>query len=589
MTLDHLRVSWNKSTTPYLAFVAKLLRPRFMRYQPRAIRIPRPSGSSYTEPVHGWLYFDGPLSALNRQKRIVLNIPGGGFVAMDPRTNDDSLFAWAGRTGLPILSLDYRKAPEYPYPYALNESYDVYHTIIATRGRCLGLSGETVPQIVLSGDSAGGNLATGTVLMVIQSSSTDTRLEQSPNALPRPAGLVLSYPALDVNIGNWMTDEQMSLIRDRGMRKTVKRVLRRKNSTFDALTPGASPHVSDDEEASPPSTTGPPVGGQVGKEVQDLGDSPSAPNPLSKTRLATPSMISYVNDRVLTPEMMRAMIILYVGPHSRPDFSTEYLLSPVLAPEQLLARFPKTYIITGERDPLVDDTVIMAGRIRAAKRARWNERRELGALTKREKKRGWHESDCVEVCLIEGISHAFIQIAQLYPQAWKYIHKMGGWYIDAFNSVDAEREAQAQDQDSTSTSVLKEKQRRMESQKSRNQLNTSNSQHHRRTPTASSMEEDNPLEIGSARKKAAHYQSAHSGLDQQEHGSGILGLDSHSDQVGSPRSPATPAGGLARDHPLHRPKSVGDLASEEDLLARRMRGLVGGLTRRERRSSEEDA
>ncbi len=81
------------------------------------------------------------------------------------------------------------------------------------------------------------------------------------------------------------------------------------------------------------------------------------------------SMISYFNDRVLTPEMMRAMIILYIGPHNRPDFASDYLLCPILAPDVLLARFPKTYFLTGERDPLVDDTVIFSGRLRRVKAA----------------------------------------------------------------------------------------------------------------------------------------------------------------------------------------------------------------------------
>ena len=112
-----------------------------------------------------------------------------------------------------------------------------------------------------------------------------------------------------------------------------------------------------------------------------MQDAVSLNQPL-KTRLAVPSLISYVSDRVLTPEMLRAMIILYIGPHSRPDFATDFLLSPVLAPDSLLAQFPKTYFLTGERDPLVDDTVIMAGRIRAAKSRDWH---EIGRASCRER------------------------------------------------------------------------------------------------------------------------------------------------------------------------------------------------------------
>ena len=218
LTVDHLRVSWNKGTSPYLAALTNLLRPRLMWYPPRKIRIPRPKESSYSEPVIAWLYFNGPISALKKHDKIVLDIPGGGFVAMDPRNHDDKLMGWAGKTGLPILSLDYRKAPEFPYPYALNECYDVYHTIVATRGRCMGLSGELDPKIVVAGDSAGGNLAVGMVMMILQTGSTETRRWQGERDLPPPTGVVLIYPALDMNIGNWMTDEQMALIRDRRSR-----------------------------------------------------------------------------------------------------------------------------------------------------------------------------------------------------------------------------------------------------------------------------------------------------------------------------------------------------------------------------------
>lgn len=64
------------------------------------------------------------------------------------------------------------------------------------------------------------------------------------------------------------------------------------------------------------------------------------------------------------------MAILYVGPKQNPDFSADYFLSPLLAPMALLAHFPPVLMICGEKDPFVDDTVILAGRIREAKRAR---------------------------------------------------------------------------------------------------------------------------------------------------------------------------------------------------------------------------
>lgn len=40
----------------------------------------------------------------------------------------------------------------------------------------------------------------------------------------------------------------------------------------------------------------------------------------------------------------------------KPDLENDYYLSPINAPDSILAQFPKTYLICGEKDPLVDDT-----------------------------------------------------------------------------------------------------------------------------------------------------------------------------------------------------------------------------------------
>ncbi|KAL2265751.1 hypothetical protein VTJ83DRAFT_6851 [Remersonia thermophila] len=484
ITVEHMRVSWNKGNqSPILRFAQGLLRPRYTRWPPRQLRIHRPAASDYKEPVMAWLYFDGPLTELRRHTEIVLDIPGGGFVAMDPRCNDDKLFAWAAKTGRPVISLDYRKAPEYPYPYALNECYDAYTTIIRTRGRCIGLSGDVVPKVVITGDSAGGNLATATTLMIIESGSSPVRRFSATEApLPVPDGLVLFYPALDMNIGSWMSDEQMMLIKDRRMGGTNRPIMQRKQSQYLNLA-GGSVKADDDDDpppsrpvsdasgaaplGTPPGTPpevdaakpapeyatsgattwstvlqGPPAPASptaTKKSVAGSGAaaaaSPSAAQPGAshhpqqmRTRLAMSSMISYFNDRVLTPEMMRGMVILYIGPHNRPDFSRDYLLSPVLAPEVLLSKFPKTYFLTGERDPLVDDTIIFAGRlqrVKAAQMASGGQRlnyKDEDALTK-----GFNQKDVAEVTLLPGVSHGFMQFPTVYPPAFKHIARSAEW------------------------------------------------------------------------------------------------------------------------------------------------------------------
>ena len=578
LTVDHLRVSWDKPNTPYISFFTKLLRPRLMRYPPREIRIRRPKESAYKEPVHAWLYFDGPLSALKREERLILDIPGGGFVAMDPRAHDDKLMAWAGRTGRPVLSVDYKKAPEYPYPHALNECYDVYHMLHASRGKCVGLSGEVMPKVVVSGDSAGGNLAVGMILMVLQAGTTSTRRWQGEQSLPPPDGVVLVYPALDFNIGNWMTDEQMALIRDRRSRKVNQGILRRKSDDYRNLTP-STPHQSEDEDttddplkengSSSLATPKDAVHTSAGHTVDAIHSPPSVlttnnaqvasqsakPQAL-KTRLAMSSMISYFNDRILSPEMMRAMIVLYIGPHNRPDFATDFYLSPLLAPEALLARFPMTYILTGERDPLVDDTVIFAGRIRQSKLARFVERKELGL---EKEKAHFREEDHVEVSLIPGISHGFLQFASVFPESWSYIFRCARWMNECFERSEAS--------DATGSSIVDSKDTGHEPTNAGNgEPFPSRRRHHFRTRTESSGDEDHPLEMSTSK--------AYLVSPKRSSSNSPIPSQSRSPRL---RRHQTQSKEMAQSLKERRRMSLVSLASEDDLLGRRMRGLTGGL------------
>ncbi|OTB13411.1 hypothetical protein K445DRAFT_64604 [Daldinia sp. EC12] len=569
LTVDHLRVSWNKGTTPYLRAVQNLMRPRFTRWPPRAIRIPRPSSSDYKEPVSGWLYYDGPIADLEHINKMILDIPGGGFVAMDPRCNDDKLFAWAGKTGLPVLSLEYKKAPEFPYPYALNECFDVYTTIVRSKGRCIGMSGLEIPKVVVTGDSAGGNLATAMTLMLIES-ATNRRRSPVQVELPLPAGLVLLYPGLDMNIGNWMSDEQMSLIKDRRVRATNKDYLRRKNMQYNDLV--GTPHQSDDEDDESSGTV--PGEKSSALDIDDKNNGLRSPQPEyshanrqtwakseqsvitsdrnsksmshrpepMKTRLAMASMISYFNDRVLTPEMMRAMIILYIGPHNRPDFSQDYLLSPILAPDILLQKFPKTYFLTGERDPLVDDTVIFAGRLRRAKQAFHSQRssqgiKELNDIT------DFDDKDVAEVVLIPGISHGFTQFPSLYPPAWKLIDRCARWAVDLLDTAETR---------------MKHEQR------------TVSQRHHMRTE--SSGDEDRPLEINMTKMRSRTISDGakmHPNSAEQTEDS----ID-----VGKSNGNTKKRRSAGRSGFGQKSKSIIKLDSSDDLLGRRMQGLASSLT-----------
>jgi len=82
----------------------------------RKILLPRPKSSSYTRPIAAYLFFAHPESELCKATDLILDFPGGGFVAMSPEHHEERLRQWALTTGRPVLSLDYGKAPECKQP-----------------------------------------------------------------------------------------------------------------------------------------------------------------------------------------------------------------------------------------------------------------------------------------------------------------------------------------------------------------------------------------------------------------------------------------------------------------------------------------
>ena len=75
------------------------------------------------------------------------------------------------------------------------------------------------------------------------------------------------------------------------------------------------------------------------------------------------------------------MALLYLGPSSSADPTKDMFLSPVVAPETILAQFPRIWMMCGECDPFVDDTVVFAGRVRQAV-ARRQEREQMETISK---------------------------------------------------------------------------------------------------------------------------------------------------------------------------------------------------------------
>ncbi|KAK0555429.1 hypothetical protein OC844_006064 [Tilletia horrida] len=817
-TVEMMRETWHKTTNPYIRLATWIHRPSLPIA--REVLLPRPTlGRHASRPTVAWLFFDGDDRALRQQSELILDIPGGGFIAMDPRHHEERLRALAKQTGRPVLALNYCKAPEFPFPFALEECYDAYRTLYETRGAVIGMNRllassatsttttttttttisnhddplalEKELRIILSGDSAGGNLATGVMMKIIEypqphielayadaaASSGTTRKAidakggslpappprstkkgiNKPPPLPKPIAILLAYPSLNFAYSSWMKPEYIRVLRQQsevnlqtmrqqsetsaaaaranqqaaaaaaaasasggthhayahhqkmvtpaqsplnpnrsGRRPSLNArvglpssleeerrqqlraagiipssssssstaagagagagtgtergavqgggadarsarsprplglvpppgvppivtsptailttfmdkahsVLRRSTSrgTMDissvprsapptAMVSGASgssavgatgaadakqqrgpatampkrdrsysslagqaqmhlverarfaeaePSASEDEAGGAgPSGKGPYVLGSFGDEednqdadavdslqeaqrqyhqrvlalsasnMQDSASAGAGAEGLAReagedggtssgyntehesrahaeqqkqlraaaaasdarmrsarakrggrraygTRLTMTSMAGYFNDRILTQSMMRAMAILYIGPKYQPDFEGDYYLSPIVAPAALLAEFPPCLFICGEKDPICDDTVVMAGRIREAKTAKKRnlERRRAGPsarfgeglrmssapgpsssqsdTTARDPIEDESPEDWVQMRIIEGWSHGFLQMSALMPEAKEVIKFLGVWMWETF-------------------------------------------------------------------------------------------------------------------------------------------------------------
>ncbi|SDB84720.1 alpha/beta hydrolase [Paraburkholderia lycopersici] len=108
----------------------------------------------------------------------VLYLHGGGYYFCSPRSQRAISFGLGERAGADVFSLDYRLAPEHPFPAALDDALAAYRHLLA--------SGTRADAIVFGGDSAGGGLALATLVALRDAGD------------PLPAGAVLFSPWTDL-------------------------------------------------------------------------------------------------------------------------------------------------------------------------------------------------------------------------------------------------------------------------------------------------------------------------------------------------------------------------------------------------------
>ncbi len=134
---------------------------------------------SYTEVDMDGIH--GEWACVNRahmKKYVLLYCHGGGYSTGSCLYGRTLTAKLASTTSMDVLSFDYRLAPEHPYPAALQDAMKVWNYLM--------LLGYGARDIILVGDSAGGNLALALTL----------KLKDEERLLPR--GIVLMSPWTDL-------------------------------------------------------------------------------------------------------------------------------------------------------------------------------------------------------------------------------------------------------------------------------------------------------------------------------------------------------------------------------------------------------
>lgn len=140
-------------------------------YGPIPVRSYRPLGASPGQTLAALVYFHG-----------------GGWVIGDLETHDTLCRELANAAGCMVFAVDYRRAPEYRFPAAVDECIAATQWVQSEAGRL----GVDAARIAVGGDSAGGNLAAVVALALRDARAAGAKL-------PPLAFQLLIYPSTDLS------------------------------------------------------------------------------------------------------------------------------------------------------------------------------------------------------------------------------------------------------------------------------------------------------------------------------------------------------------------------------------------------------
>jgi acetyl esterase/lipase len=119
-------------------------------------------------------------------RHVVLYFHGGVYVIGDAALAADLASQIGQRTQAKVISVDYRLAPEHPYPAAVDDALAAYEALLD--------DGIAPSEIAFAGESAGGGLAVATLI------------NARDRGLPRPAAVFVMSPYVDLTLAGATMD-----------------------------------------------------------------------------------------------------------------------------------------------------------------------------------------------------------------------------------------------------------------------------------------------------------------------------------------------------------------------------------------------
>jgi len=153
------------------------------RYEAMAAKFPLPKGVTVEAAHVGGRYAEWLRPVDSANDRAILYLHGGAYTVGSCNTHRALAMRIGVASATPVLLLDYRLAPEHPFPAALDDTLAAFGELISVQGIAPG-------RIAVIGDSAGGGLAL----------SLTVRLRDE--GTPLPAAVVCLSPWTDLELAN---------------------------------------------------------------------------------------------------------------------------------------------------------------------------------------------------------------------------------------------------------------------------------------------------------------------------------------------------------------------------------------------------